>query len=196
MRTLLISIAAVVLMVGMTACSGDDANEHLQDELARVTAERDALAAQLGSGSERHDRALEIMGGIEAILDDPASVGTEAEVADLLGTYATEAAVMDDDVFGSVNWRDGFYNTLYAGAMDATIDVHRSWICDDGSQGGVLWTWAGTNARGKPFELAGISLNEFGEDGRISYELVTYPYPDDYVDAAVFGQGTGISSAG
>lgn len=97
---------------------------------------------------------------------------------------------MDDAVFGAVGYRTGFYNALYAGDVDAVIDVYHSWVSDDGSQGGVLWVWHGTNAAGNPFELAGISLTTHDEEGLISYEFVTYPYPDDYVDEAVFGAGT------
>jgi len=61
--------------------------------------------------------------------------------------------------------------------------------CDDGSQSAALWLWHGTNIAGNPFELAGISLATHDEDGLISYELVTYPYPDDYVREAVMGSG-------
>lgn len=43
---------------------------------------------------------------------------------------------------------------------------------------------------------SGLSLQEFSEDGRIEYELVTYPYPDDYVRNAVTGDGTPTPSTG
>ena len=127
---------------------------------------------------------------IVAILDDPESFGTEQEVADLLATHATEDAVMDDEVFGAVNYRDGFYNTLYSDAMDAEIDVYETWMSDDGSQGGVLWMWHGTNAEGNPFELAGVSITTHDEEGMITYEYVTYPHDDEYVRVAAFGGGT------
>ena len=131
--------AAVMLVAGASACSGDDNTEALEQELAEVTAERDALALQVEERAERRDKGLAILAEIAAILDEPESFGTEGEVADLLATHATEAAVMDDEVFGSVKYRDGFYNTLYSDAMDAEINVYETWMSDEGSQGGVLW---------------------------------------------------------
>ena len=46
---------------------------------------------------------------IRAILDDPEAFGTEDEIADLLATHAKGDALMDDDVFGAVGWRTGFF---------------------------------------------------------------------------------------
>ncbi len=40
----------------------------------------------------------------------------------------------------------------------------------------------------KPAATADVTWHD--EDGLISYELVTYPYPDEYVNEAVFGAGT------
>ena len=186
-----IGLAAMTVMIaGTAACSGDDDNEALESELAEVTAERDALAAAVEDQAERRDKALAIITEIAAVLGDPESFGTEEEVADLLATHATEDAVMDDEVFGAVNYRDGFYNTLYSDAMDAQIDVYESWVSDDGSQGGVLWMWHGTNAEGNLFELPGVSLTTHDEEGLITYEYVTYPYDDEYVYVAAFGDGT------
>jgi hypothetical protein len=136
------------------------------------------------------------MNEIIAILDDPEAHGTEDEVADVIATQATEAAVMDDDVFGPYPYREGFFNTLYFDGADARIEVYVSWLSEDGTQGGFLWMWSGTNPGGHPFELAGISLIEFAEDGRIAYERVTYPYPDEYVYEAWMGGGTEIPSTG
>ena len=50
--------------------------------------------------------------------------------------------------------------------------------------------WHGTNAAGNPFELAGISLTTYDEDGLISYGLVTYPYSDEYVRKAFSTSGS------
>lgn len=156
-------------------------------EVVAITAERDALA-QAAVPGDRYDNAARIQSEILAILDDPEAFGTENEIADLLATHATPGALMDDDVFGAVNYRTGFYNTLY-GMADAQIDVYDNWLCDDGSQGGVLWQWHGTNNAGNPFALAGISLVTHDEDGLISYELVTYPYTDAYVRETFMGSG-------
>jgi hypothetical protein len=155
-----------------------------------------ASMAGCGSESGRRDHAQAIMNEITAILDDHEAFGTEDEVANAIATHATEDAVMDDDVFGAYPYREGFYNTLYFGGADARIDVYASWLSEDGSQGGFLWMWSGTNPSGHVFELAGISLIEFAEDGRIAYERVTYPYPDEYVYEAWMGAGTGILSTG
>ncbi len=130
------------------------------------------------------------------MLNDPEAFGSEEEVVDAIARHSTETAVMDDDVFGAVSYRSGFYNTLYGGVVDARIDSYDWWVSDDGSQGGALWIWYGTNRAGNPFELPGLSLTEFDEDGRIEYELVTYPYPDDYVRSAFSGDGTPTPSTG
>ncbi len=156
-------------------------------EVAAITAERDALAHG-AVPSHRYENAARILSEIKAILDDPEAFGTEDEIADLLATHATPEALMDDDVFGAVSYGAGFFNTLY-GWSDAQIDVYDRLLCDDGSQSAALWLWHGTNIAGNPFELAGISLATHDEDGLISYELVTYPYPDDYVREAVMGSG-------
>lgn len=185
-------VGVTLLSVGVLACGDDDAAriESLEQDLATVTAERDGLAAQISDREARHAASLATIEGVEAILADPDAFGTENEVADALAALAVEDAVMDDTVFGAVGYRTAWYNTLFSGAIDADIDVYHHWLSEDGSQGGSLWVWHGTNAAGNPFELAGISLNEYDEDGRLTYELVTYPYPDEYVEAAVMGEGT------
>jgi hypothetical protein len=192
---------AMALLVAMAGCasSGSDAAadvEVLEQQLTQVVAERDSLAAQLQPETGRRDRARQIMDELVAILDDHEAYGTEDEVVDTIATHATEDAVMDDDVFGPYPYREAFYNTLYFGGAEAHIDVYASWLSDDGTQGGFLWMWSGTNTGGHPFELGGISLIDFAEDGRIAYERVTYPYPDEYVYEAWMGDGTEILSTG
>jgi hypothetical protein len=185
-------VAVTLLSIGVVACGDDDAAriESLKDDLAAVTAERDDLASQVTDREARHAASLATIEGIEAILADPEAFGTETEVVDALAAYAVDGAVMDDAVFGAADYRTAWYNTLFGGAIDADIDVYHHWLSEDGSQGGSLWVWYGTNAAGNPFELAGISLNDYDNEGRLTYELVTYPYPDEYVDEAVFGAGT------
>ncbi len=126
----------------------------------------------------------------------PAEQTGEDDVADLIATHAAPGAMMDDAVFGAVDYRTGFFNTLHGGAMDAHIEVSHRSVSDDGSLGVIPWRWYGTNAAGNPFDLPGISLEEFDDQGRITYELVTYPYPDEYVQEAVFGAGTQIATTG
>jgi hypothetical protein len=205
-RIAFVGVALVLLVVG---CSSSDptasdeyaaleqelvqTNQELaqaETQLAEVTAERDALASLEHQPSGRHDKAVATLDGIVAILDDPAAFGAEEDVVDLIATHATADALMDDDVFGPANYRSGFYNTLYGGAIDAQIDVYHAWVSDDGGSGGALWVWHGTNAAGNPFELPGLSVITFNDDGIVSYEFVTYPYSDEYVRQAVTGAGT------
>lgn len=185
-------VGVTLLSVGVLGCVDDEAAriESLEEELATVTAERDELAAQVSDREARHAASLATIEGVEAILADPDAFGTEDEVVDALAAFAADGTVMDDTVFGAADYRTAWRNTLFGGAIDADIDVYHHWLSEDGSQGGSLWVWHGTNAAGNPFELAGISLNEYDEDGRLTYELVTYPYPDEYVEAAVVGKGT------
>jgi hypothetical protein len=172
----------------MTAAEGEI--EDLETQLAALTAERDASVQRKGLPEVRHEKARAQMDLVTAILDNPEAFGSEEEVIEALVEHYTPDAVMDDAVFGAVPIEQAWHNTLYGGAVDAEIDVYHSWLSDDGSQGGHLWVWHGTNAAGNPFELPGISLCEFDEDGLESYEYVVYPYPDDYVRRAFTGSGT------
>jgi hypothetical protein len=181
------------LLVGtvtIVGCSSDptasDEYAEIEQQLVLVTAEREALAEK---DADRYENAARIHGEIIALLHNHEAVGTEEEIADLLANHATTGAELDDEVFGAVGYRAGFYNTLFAGTMDAEIDVYHDWLSEDGSQGGFLWVWHGTNAKGNPFSLPGISLTTHDDDGLISYEFVTYPYTDEYVRESVFGDG-------
>jgi hypothetical protein len=162
----------------------------VQRQLAEAVAERDALASAAPQPNARHDKAKATQEAIQAILDDPESVGTEQEVVDALASLATPDAMMVDDVFGAVNMLSAWRQTLYGGTVDATVDTTYMWLSEDGSQGGSLWLWHGTNLAGNPFELAGIALNDYNEDGLVSNSYVVYPYPADYVTAAFEGAGT------
>jgi hypothetical protein len=197
-----LTTVAVALLLLMAGCSSSDptaSDEYAtierelaqtEAQLAEVTAERDTLASREQEQSVLYDKAVATLDGIVAVLDDPTAFGTEEDVADLIATHATADAIMDDEVFGPANYRTGFYNTLYGGAIDAQIDVYHAWVSDDGEEGGALWLWHGTNAAGNSFELPGISLITFNDDGLVSYEFVTYPYSDEYVRQAITGEGT------
>ncbi len=198
-RAMIVMGTALALVVG--GCAGDatesDEYQELQDELLAVqaqlsetTADLEAAQANLAATTTRHDASLETTALQREVLDDPGAYGTEDEVVDLLASRATDDAVMDDAVFGAVPMRQAWHNTLYGGAMDARIDAYDTWVSEDGSQGGALWQWYGTNEAGNYFELAGISLDEYDENGLLAYEYVVYPYSDDYVTEAVSGSGT------
>ena len=204
-KTMIMMTLALALIAG--ACAGDvtESDEYqdleaelaaVEQELADTTAELEVASREPGADTARHDAALATVDLLRQILDDPESYGTKDDVVDLLASFATADAVMDDAVLGAVSYRQAWHNTLYGGAFDARIDVYETWASEDGSQGGVLWVWHGANAQDQPFELPGISLMEFDEDGLITYELVTYPYPDEYVRNAAVGSGTPTPSTG
>jgi hypothetical protein len=189
-RTVAALVVTALLAGGVAACSTDESTRSLQDQLASVQAERDELAARLDARATRHEASLATIAAVEEILANQDSYDSEAAVADALAALATPDAKMDDDVFGAVGYRQGWYNTLFGEAMDARIDVYHHWLSEDGSQGGSLWVWYGDNLKGNSFELAGISLSDYDEQGRLTNEFVTYPYPDEYVEEAVDGAGT------
>lgn len=185
---------AVALTGGTLACSNDAGEvEDLQAELVEVTSERDELQARLDEDAERYDKTVEVKDSIRAILDDPTSYGTENEVVDLLASYASPNAQMRDDVFGDVRMRAAWHNTLYGDAMDAEIDIVQRWIAPDGSQSGGLWVWHGTNPGGNAFELIGIQIDTHDGNGIVTDEWVAYPYPNDYVTDAIWGDGTPVT---
>ena len=167
MRRLLLVLLAAGFVV--TACSSDES-----------------------SNEERREASQATLDEIVALWEDPSEVGTKEEVAAAIAAHSTEDAVIYDTAFpGDTPYATGFYNTLYGGVMSATLDITHSWLSEDGSQGGTLWLWSGTNTEGDSFELAGISLIDFDEDGKVAYEYVTYPYGSDFVSDAIMGSGTG-----
>jgi hypothetical protein len=194
-RTVTALVVTALLTGGVAACSTDESTQSLQDQLASVQAERDQLAAQLDARATRHEASLATITAEEDILANQDSYESPEAVVDALAALATPDAKMDDEVFGAVNLRQGWYYTLFGDSMDARIDVHHHWLSEDGSQGGSLWVWHGTNSNGKPFELVGISLMDYDDQGRLTNEFVTYPYPDEYVEGAVDGAGTPASGS-
>jgi hypothetical protein len=60
-------------------------------------------------------------------------------------------------------------------------------MSDDGSTGRSLWTWAGTSRGGEPFELIGVDINDYDEEGKTTGALIVWPYEDDVVKSAPSG---------
>ena len=167
-----LAIGATLALAVVAACGGDDSTSGSADEARRTNSQA-------------------TLDEIVVLWDDPSQVGTEEEVAAAIAAHATEEAVIYDTAFpGDTPYAEAFYSTLYGGVMDAMLDVTHSWLSEDGSQGGVLWLWSGTNIEGNSFELAGISLIDFDEDGKVAYEYVTYPYDPSFVREAIMGVGT------
>ena len=177
-------LVALALVIG--ACGDGDASSdtsELAEELATVTAERDALAQRIAADDARLAKTEATIAAVTDIVADPTSVGTQEEVLDLLMIHFTSEAVMDDDVYGAVPMRTAWRNTLYG--LDATVDTWHRWVSEDGSDGLSLWTWSGTNFAGDPFELIGLSILHYNDEGKEDYQFVVYPYDDSYVDAAL-----------
>lgn len=192
MRARVMAVLAGALLV-LAACAG---GSDVQEQLDEVTQQRDALQAQVDEQAGQRERSLEVQQRELAILADPASVGTEEDVAAALGELATPEALMDDDVFGAIGIQEGWFNTLYADDMDSTVEVLHTWMGPDGAQGGTVWVWKGENMLGRPFSLIGVSIVDHDSDGRITNELVVYPYDDAFVERAVMGSGTPTSETG
>jgi hypothetical protein len=188
MRRSLMALAVLGLLAAACASDPTTSEEYqtLQQQLADT---QQQLADAVAERDARHDKAKATQEAVTAIVKDPESVGSEQEVVDALASYYTPDAMMVDAVFGSIGARDGWYETLYGAMADSTFDNTYWWVSEDGSQGGSVWLWHGMNEAGNPFELAGISLDDFNEEGLVSNEYVVYPYPADYVTEAIKGAG-------
>lgn len=174
----------VVLLISASACSSGDPTtsdeyRELESQLADVTAERDALAAESEAAADRYDRAKATQEALIAVIQDPSAFGTEEEVLDLLDSFAAPGAGTGDMAWGDSlgPWRIGWRNTLF-GPTEGSVKTWRYWLSDDGSVGGSLWTWSGTAINGEPFEIAGVELSRFDEDGLYTELVMFYPYED------------------
>jgi hypothetical protein len=184
-RALLVpaAVLSLAMVSPMLAACGDDA------ELEEVTAERDALAAELAAAESRYELSRANQALIAEIIAEPEAFGDPAEALDEMTALAAPDAVMDDTAFGAVPIRAAWDNTIFG--TDSTIRTWATWLAEDGSSGGSLWTWSGTARNGEPFELIGVNLDEFDENGLVTYSLVDWPYPAETVKAAVATGGPG-----
>ena len=183
-KTLIVMTVVLALVAG--ACASDvtesDEFRSVQQELADVEArlteaiaERDALAA--GPSTDRYEKASKNQALLVEMMEDPAAYGSEDEWLDLVDTLAVPGTFYGDDVFGGVGWRAGWRNTMF-GNVDATITTWQRWISDDGSNAGSMWTWSGTARNGEPFDLQGIEISTFDQEGLYTGVTVYYPYDD------------------
>ena len=68
---------------------------------------------------------------------------------------------------------------------NSTFKTWATWLSEDGATGGSLWTWSGTARNGEPFELIGINMDRYDDNGLVSYILTDWPYPSETVTAAI-----------
>ncbi|MGI9643299.1 MAG: hypothetical protein ACR2N9_10995 [Acidimicrobiia bacterium] len=176
-------VASLAVLSLMAAACGSDS------ELEGVKAERDALAAQLSAVQSRYEQSRANQELIAEIIADPEAFGDRDEVLDKMEALAVPGAVMDDTAFGAVPIRSAWDNTVFG--TNSTLTTWTTWLAADGSSGGSLWTWSGTASNGEPFELIGVNLDEYDENGLVTYSLVDWPYPATTVRDAVSTGGPG-----
>lgn len=186
-RMLLTRVFSVLVGLGLVlvACSNDSASteecQELQQQLSEITTERDDLLAEKAVAEQRFAKSSAALEATGRIVSDPASYGSEEEVLDLLMEYVEPDAVIHDLAYGTISTRQGWKNTLFGGQVDAETYEWHNWMCADGSQGGSLWTWRGTNVVGEPFELIGIALTEYSDEGLEARQTVAWPYDYQHV---------------
>lgn len=197
-RIVFVGVALLLLVAGCSSSDPTSSDEYAaleqefaqaETQLAEVAAERDELAHQVSALASRSEMTWATVEAVAEIIDDPDSFGTKSEVLDLLMTMVTDDAVMDDTAFGAVSMRSAWSNTLWGSS--ANIETWVTWVCNDGSQAGSLWKWSGEASNGEPFELIGVNLDEYNDEGKVTYSLVDWPYERSYVrDALIKGTGT------
>ena len=132
------------------------------------------------AATDRYEKAKATQAKAIAIIADPQAFGSEEEVLAMLKEMAVPGLVSVDEGFGSVDWVAGWRYTLFSG-RNAEIKTWRSWLSEDGSMGGSLWTWSGTAYNGKPFDLPGVEVSRYDENGLVSETVMFYPYEDEEV---------------
>lgn len=152
----------------------------LEAELQTVTAERNALSEDAALAANRYEKSLATQALLVEIIDDPDAFGTKDEVLAALDGIAAEGAVMDDTAFGAVQIPQAWANTLY-GNLDAVIETSVTWMSDDGTNSGSLWTWIGTAGNGEPFELIGVDLTNYNDESQVTEILMDWPYDGAFV---------------
>jgi outer membrane murein-binding lipoprotein Lpp len=214
MRRLSILLPVVVVFsLVMLGCSSSDPTasdeyEALEQELAQTSqelaqaekqlaefdAEQDAPATQAATTTERYSKASATQAKLIAIIDDPSSFGTEEEALDLLDELAVPLVRYEDTAWPLLrpvqegDWRTSWRNTIF-NELPSTVTTWRTWLSEDGSTGGSLFTWQGTTLTGEPFWLPGIELSEFDEEGLYTETIMYYPYTRPEVWGIVGWQG-------
>ena len=194
MRTTIVGCTVGLALLVVGCASGDPTTSAeyqaleeeyvvVQQQLDEAVNGRDALAAQIAVADVRHELTVVNQAALAEIIADPTAYGSEEEALDLLMGYAIDDAVMDDVALGSIGMREAWRETIFW--TDSDIETFATWIADDGSNGGSLWVWSGLATNGEPFDLVGVNIDTYNDDGLITYERVVWPYPDAYVQQAL-----------
>ncbi len=139
-----------------------------------------AMDSDDAATTARYENAQSNQEALGAIIADPTAFGTETEVLDLLDSMAIPDVVSGDLAFGGTMkgiWRTGWYNTLF-GRDDMSVKTWRSWLSEDGSVGGSLWTWSGMAGNGEPFAIPGVEISRFNDEGLYTEVVMFYPFED------------------
>ena len=189
-------LGLLVVALAIAGCATDPTASaeyiELAEQMAEVSQERDALAtAEASDGCEtataRYEKAAATQEELLAIIADPTAFGTETEVLDLLDSMAVPNVVSGDLAFGGTRtglWRVGWKNTLF-GSDDMSVKTWRSWLSEDGSVGGSLWTWYGVAGNGEEFAIPGVEVSRFNEEGLFTEVVMFYPFEDAEVHRRV-----------
>lgn len=191
---------SVCFVAAVAGCgTGDDDLESL---LSEVTAERDALAAEVeqldGAASAvaaRFGAADATRAGFESILDDDSRYEEPDAMIDELSAYWTDTAILDDIYIGPQPIAAGLLYDLFE-TGGSQLDLQQSWMGPDGSTSGAIWLWHGRNIFDNPFELVTVTVTTYDDDGLITSVGRSYPYDQQFFHEALRGEGTPTDATG
>ncbi|WP_062297025.1 hypothetical protein [Demequina maris] len=186
-KTLACAVAGAAGLAVMTGCSGGD--DELEQQVAAVTQERDALQAQADATAERYDTVVANQQAFEAILADEASYDDPDAMVEAIAALATDTAILDDIYIGPQHLAEGLKYDLFTGTV-SQITPMQSWVDPDGSTSGALWVWHGENMFGDPFAIVTVAVTTYDDEGLITEIYRTYPYDQPYFHEALRGTGT------
>jgi steroid delta-isomerase-like uncharacterized protein len=147
----------------------------VESALAEITAERDALAAQVAAVEtgiaqvEANEKAH-----FEAIMAE--------DLEAMMATY-TDDAVFVDETFG--DWVEGtealtrFNDVVLTMTDPDATEILDSYVSADGSRATSVWSWIGTSYFGNSFDLPMVLVHEY-RDGLIAKQTIYYAASDAY----------------
>ena len=191
-RTLLGCVVAVAfVVVGCTSSDPTASDEYaaieqdlieaqaliadVESDLAAITAERDALAAQIAASAPG---IAQVEANEKAHFDAIMSKDLEA----MMATY-TDDAVFVDETFG--DWIEGtealtrFNDVVLTMTDPEATEIIESYVSADGTRATSVWSWIGTSYFGNPFDLPMVLVHEY-RDGLIAKQTIYYAARDAY----------------